>query len=166
MNVREKLIKVMSLNVVLWLLMLLALTGLLACAGGVYLLLAERVGQTDALLITGGGLIGLSGVLTVVALVSGRKQKRATGKPATGKDKQQPVRHDYDNAIEAQIRPILGDQATDWAKQNTGMAVAGALTAGVLLAASPRLRAAIVGAASPIFTRKAMQAFDQFTSNN
>ena len=63
------------------------------------------------------------------------------------------------------LRPILGNQATDWAKRNSGLAIAGALTAGVVIAASPRTRALIAGAAGPIFTRKAMQMFERMTDN-
>jgi hypothetical protein len=158
MAIKEKLIRVMSLNVVLWMLMLLALSGVLLCAGGIYTLLAANGSQVQAMLITGFGLIGLVVLLIALAVWASRRDKPApqqasAAPPATP-----------DNPIEHQLRPLLGNQATDWAKRHSGLATVGALSAGVILAASPRARAAIVGAAGPLFTRKAIQIIQQMTN--
>lgn len=157
MAIREKLIKAMSLNVVLWLAMLTAFTGLLACAGGVYLILAERFAQPEALMITGGGLLAIVALVVLFALLvtSGKKASEA-----------KKMRRNPDNILEHQLRPVLGDQATNWVKHNTGITVVGALSAGVLLAASPRLRSLIVGAASPMITRKAIQALQEWSDDD
>ncbi|MES1930748.1 hypothetical protein SADO_15909 [Salinisphaera dokdonensis CL-ES53] len=156
MGIKEKLIKVMSLNVVLWMLMLLVLSGLLLCAGGVYLLLAAQMSQVQALLITGGGLIAIVALLLLVAVLASASPKQ---KPEEKKN----VEHSTDNVIEQQLRPLLGNQTTDWAKRNSGIVTIGALTAGVLIAASPRLRAGLMGAAGPLATRQAMKYIDRLS---
>ena len=161
MGIKEKLIKVMSLNVVLWLLMLLVFSGLLLCAGGIYLLLAAQMTQVQALLITGGGLIAIVACLLLfVALSSSSTAKK------TKANENKPVEHNSDNVLEHQLRPLLGNQATDWAKRNSGLAIVGALSAGVILAASPRTRAALMGAAGPLITRKAVKFIDQLTDDS
>ena len=161
-SIKEKIIRVLSLNVVLWLLMLLVFSGLLMCTAGIYLWLGQHYSQVEALLLSGGGLVGVVALLLICVLLSSRR-KPATA-PAAASEKK-PVNSTPDNAIEHQLRPILGNQATDWAKRNRGLAIAGALTAGVVIAASPRTRALIAGAAGPIFTRKAMQMFERMTDN-
>ncbi len=161
-SIKEKIIRVLSLNVVLWLLMLLVFSGLLLCTAGIYIWLAEHYTQVEALLLSGGGLIGVVAILLIGVMLSSRS-KPASAQGKASEDK--PVNSAPDNAIEHQLRPLLGNQATDWAKRNSGVAIAGALTAGVILAASPRARALIAGAAGPIFTRKAMQMFERMTDN-
>lgn len=161
MGIKQKLIQVMSLNVVLWLLMLLVLSGLLLCAGGVYLLLAAHLTQVQAMLITGGGLVSVVALLLLVAVMAS-----SSAKTSTDNAKAEPVtNHGSDNLIESQLRPMLGNQATDWAKQHAGIAVFGALSAGVIIAASPRTRALLAGALGPLATRKAMQVAQKLTDN-
>lgn len=156
MNAKATLAKALSLNAVIWLAMLLAFTGLLFCAAGVYMLLGQSFGQTIAALITGGGLIALVAILLLLVLIvtSGKKKSKAKA-----------IRRNPDNLLEQQLRPMIGDQATNWAKRNTGVAVVGALSAGVLLAASPRLRSLLLGAAGPLATRKAIQALQDLSDN-
>lgn len=155
MNAQAILAKAFSLNVVIWLGMLTAFAGLLCCAAGVYMLLAAQFTPAEAALMTGGGLIGLVVLLLVVVLIAnaGGKQRKA-----------KQTRRNPDNLLEQQLRPVLGDQATNWAKRNTGVTVVGALSAGVLLAASPRIRSLLMGAAGPLATRKAIEALQDFTN--
>lgn len=162
MGIKQKLIQVMSLNVVLWLLMLLVFSGLLLCAAGVYMLLAARMTPVQAMLITGGGLIALVAVLLLIVALATSSSGKAEKKQVKAEG---PAQHAPDNLLESQLRPMLGDQATDWAKRHSSLAVAGALSAGVIIAASPRVRAAMMGAVGPLFTRKVMQSIDQFTEN-
>lgn len=163
MGIKQKLIQVMSLNVVLWLLMLLVFSGLLLCAAGVYMLLAARMTPVEAMLITGGGLIAIVAILILIAALaasfSGKSAKKKVKAEASGP-------RSSDNLLESQLRPMLGDPATDWAMRHSSLAVAGALSAGVLIAASPRVRAAMMGAIGPLFTRKVMQSINQFTDHS
>lgn len=157
MGIKAKLIQVLSLNVVLWLLMLTAFTGLLFCTAGVYMLLAARIGEVAAALITGGSLFALVALLLLFALLLERSGKRS---------KAMKIRDNPDNLLEHQMRPVVGDQVTDWAKRHTGIAVVGALSAGVLLASSPGLRSTLLRATGPILTRKAVQTLQQFSDNS
>ncbi|MES1925791.1 hypothetical protein [Salinisphaera sp. T31B1] len=162
MNPKATLAKVFSLNVIIWMAMLTFFAGLMFCAVGVYMLLAERLGATQASLLTGGGLIAIVALALIVVLIAsssgGKKKKKASAsKNAT---------HEPDNMIEQQLRPVLGDRATNWAKQNTGLAVVGALSAGVILAASPRFRSLLIGAAGPLATRRIMQTFNDLTDSH
>lgn len=156
MNAKAILAKAFSLNVLIWLGMLTAFAGLLCCAAGVYMLLAEQFTPAEAALITGGGLIGLVVLLLVIVLIAS-----AGGK----KSKAKQLRRNPDNMLEQQLRPVIGDQATNWAKRNTGLAVVGALSAGVILTASPRIRSLLMGAAGPLATRKAIQALQDLSDN-
>ncbi|MDA3942794.1 MAG: hypothetical protein PF694_04555 [Bacteroidetes bacterium] len=157
MSIKAKIAAAATAHMMLWLLMFILLAGILFCAWGCYLLIAATaLGPGVAALIVGGALIGLIVLVALIALASQKSNKRVAASRTTQPNKTP------DNMIEHQLRPVLGDRATDWAKQNTGVAVAGALTAGVVLAASPRLRALLVGAVGPLASRKAMQAAQRF----
>jgi uncharacterized membrane protein (DUF485 family) len=158
MGIKQKLIQVMSLNVVLWLLMLLVFSGLLLCAAGVYMLLAARMTPVQAMLITGGALIVIGAILMLLVGLATSSSDKTSKKKVKSEG---TVQHTPDNLLEGQLRPMLGDQATDWAKHHSGLTAATALTAGVIIAASPRVRAAMMGAIGPLFTRKVMQAVQQ-----
>ncbi|KEZ77384.1 hypothetical protein C41B8_10158 [Salinisphaera hydrothermalis C41B8] len=137
-----------------WLAMLIALAGIVFLALGVFWLIAPPLGAGVAALIVGGGLLGLILVCTLVAVIVGRLRARS---------KRLAPHRSTDNRIEEQLRPVIGDRATEWAKANSGIAVVGALSAGVIIAASPSMRRLVYDAARPIIARKALQAMQGLT---
>ncbi len=146
--------QVMSLNMLMWLTMLTFFAGLLACAAAAYLGMASALAPWLAALLTGLGLIG---VFILLALLI----KRALRPPAQEPKPEKVPR--VDNAVEQNLRPVIGDRATDWTRDHSGMAIVGALAAGAILTASPKLRHFVVRAAGPIFTRKIINAVQDFT---
>lgn len=156
MGIKAKMATAVIAHTALWLAMLVALAGILFCAWGIYqLLAATALGGGVAALIVGVLLIGLVVLVARIAVARQNPSRQAaveTDKP----------REPADNMLEQQLRPVLGNRATDWTRQNTGVAVAGAVTIGLVLAASPRLRSFLVGAVGPLATRKAMQAAQRF----
>jgi len=156
MSIKAKIVGAFGLNVLMWLAMWIVFAGLMFCAAGAYMALAARVDPVQAALLVGGGLIAIVALIALVALLAAR-----SGKPSEAKS----LRNNPDNVLEHQLRPLVGDKATDWAKQNTGVALVGALSAGVLLAASPGMRRLLTRAALPMITRKGLQAFQQFSDN-
>ncbi|GAB3678808.1 hypothetical protein [Salinisphaera aquimarina] len=157
MSIKAKIVSALGLNVLMWLAMWMVFAGLMFCAAGAYMALADRLTPVQAALITGGGLIAVVAILGLCALVASRSNKGSSDSVLSDSP---------DNALEHQLRPMIGDRATDWAKHNTGMAIVGALSAGVILTASPRLRSTLVRAVGPIFTRKAIRAFQQFSDRD
>ncbi len=156
MSIKSKVVGALGLNVLMWRAMWLLFAGLMFCAAGAYMALAERLDPVQAALLVGGGLIALVALIALVCVLATKSKKPSEAKA---------LRSNPDNVLEHQLRPMIGDKATDWAKQNTGIAVVGALSAGVLLAASPRLRSVLGRAAMPMLTRKTMQAFQQFSDD-
>lgn len=158
MSIKGKVAAAYAGHLLAWLGIFLLLAGLLFCAWGVYLLLAgTTLGPAYAALVVGGGLIG---IIVLLALIVALSQRSSSPSQA------QQLRQNPDNVLETQLRPVLGDRATDWAKQNTGVAVVGALSAGVLIAASPKLRKLIYSSARPVVARKAFQALQGFSDND
>lgn len=157
MSIKAKIVGALGLNVLIWLAMWIVFAGLMFCAAGAYMALAERFDPVQAALLVGGGLITIVAIIALIALLAAKSGK----KPSEAKS----LRQNPDNVLEHQLRPLVGDKATDWAKRNTGVAIVGALSAGVLLAASPGMRRILTRAALPMATRKAMQAFQQFSDN-
>lgn len=139
----------MSLHMIAWLFMLIALAGIVFLALGVFWLIAPSLGPGLAALIVGGGLLGVIVLLVLFGVIIAS---------ARGKAKKKMAQRTPDNRIEEQLRPMIGDRATEWAKANTGLTVVGALSAGVLIAASPSMRRLIYDAARPLIARKALQA--------
>ncbi|MGB7755680.1 MAG: hypothetical protein WBL23_06420 [Salinisphaera sp.] len=148
MSVKSKVAAAVSLHMMAWLAMLIALAGIVFLALGVFWLIAPPLGPGIAALIVGGGLLGLILVMTLFGLLIAKTR---------GKAKRVVAHRSPDNRIEEQLRPVIGDRATEWAKANTGITVVGALSAGVLLAASPSMRRLIYDAARPLIARKALQ---------
>lgn len=158
MNIKGKVVAAYMGHLLAWLGVLLLLAGLVFCAWGVYLLLADTaLGPAYAALVVGGGLIGIILLLGLIVALSQRSRKPS---------KAQQLRQNPDTLLEQQVRPVLGDRATDWAKQNTGIAVVGALSAGVLIAASPGLRKLIYASARPVLARKTFQALQGFSDDD
>ncbi|MES1955322.1 hypothetical protein SAHY_12114 [Salinisphaera hydrothermalis EPR70] len=153
MSVKSKIATAVSLHMMAWLAMLIALAGIVFLALGVFWLIAPPLGAGVAALIVGGGLLGLILVCTLVAVIVGRLRARS---------KRLAPHRSTDNRIEEQLRPVIGDRATEWAKANSGIAVVGALSAGVIIAASPSMRRLVYDAARPIIARKALQAMQGF----
>ncbi|WP_037337453.1 hypothetical protein [Salinisphaera hydrothermalis] len=154
MSVKSKIAAAVSLHMMAWLAMLIALAGIVFLALGVFWLIAPPLGAGVAALIVGGGLLGLILVCTLVAVIVGRLRARS---------KRLAPHRSTDNRIEEQLRPVIGDRATEWAKANSGIAVVGALSAGVIIAASPSMRRLVYDAARPIIARKALQAMQGLT---
>ncbi|MES1936540.1 hypothetical protein [Salinisphaera hydrothermalis] len=151
---KSKIAAAVSLHMMAWLAMLIALAGIVFLALGVFWLIAPPLGAGVAALIVGGGLLGLILVCTLVAVIVGRLRARS---------KRLAPHRSTDNRIEEQLRPVIGDRATEWAKANSGIAVVGALSAGVIIAASPSMRRLVYDAARPIIARKALQAMQGLT---
>lgn len=149
MNVRSKIAAAVSLHMMAWLAMLIALAGIVFLALGVFWLIAAPLGAGIAALIVGGGLLGLILVAAVTGLIVVKTRDKARRSEAE--------RNAPDERVEEQLRSMIGDRATEWTKANTGMAVVGALSAGVLVGASPGLRRLIYDAARPFLSRQTMQ---------
>lgn len=139
----------MSLNMLMWLTMLTLFAGLLCLAAAMYLALAAVLAPALAALFTGLALLGVC-LLLVIGI---RLALRAAAKPAA-QPPQPRAGTPTDNAIEHGLRPVIGNRATDWTRDNTDMAIAGALAAGVIVAASPELRHAVARAAGSIVNRR------------
>lgn len=152
MDVKSKIAAAVSLHMIAWLAMLIALAGIVFLALGVFWFIAPPLGAGAAALIVGGGLLGLVLICAVIGLIVAKARGRAR------KARKAASHHGTDHRIEEQLRPVVGDRATEWAKANSGIAVVGALSAGVLLAASPSMRRLIYDAARPLIARKALQA--------
>lgn len=150
MSVKSKIAAAMSLHMIAWLAMLIALAGIVFLALGVFWLIAPPLGAGVAALVVGGGLLGLILVLTLCAVIISRLRARSRSKQVAG-------HRGTDNRIEEQLRPVIGDRATEWAKANSGIAVVGALSAGVIIAASPSMRRLVYDAARPLIARKVLQ---------
>lgn len=145
---------VMSLNMLMWLTMLTFFASVLSLAAAIYLAIAAVLGPALAALFAGLALLGVFIVLAVVIRMALRPAPKST-------EKEREPR--IDNAVEHNLRPIIGNRATDWTRDHTGAAIVGALAAGVILTASPKLRHFMVRAAGPILTRKAISAVQDFS---
>lgn len=155
MNIKSKIAAAISLHMFAWLAMFIVLVGVIFLTAGVYWLLEPHFGQGVAAIIVGGGLLGIMLVTSLVMLLANRAGSRA----------RQAAHHSTDNRIEHQLRPIIGERATDWAKANSGIAIVGALSAGVLIAASPNMRRLVVEAARPLIARKALQVMQDLSGS-
>lgn len=142
----------MSLNMALWLIMLLLLAGLLCCAGAIYLALAAVWPQALAALVAGVVLLGVCTTLALAAWLAVRRRPEP-----------QPAAQESDNSqpVEGSVRAVVGDQAINWARDNTGLAIAGAVAAGAVLGASPGLRRSIMRISRPVAQRAFEQAVKQ-----
>ncbi|HAB07611.1 MAG: hypothetical protein V7667_14110 [Alloalcanivorax venustensis] len=155
MNIRGPLSSLFSLNALVWLAMLTGFAALLCLAAAAWFAMAPPLGAPLASLFTGLGLLVMAVLLVVVV-------QRTTHKSgSSGKDSRELSRQD--ERIEDNLRPLVGDRAAQWTREHTGTVVVGALAAGILLAASPNARRLVTRAAGPVLTRKAMDAYKDFS---
>ena len=155
MNIRRPLSSLFSLNALVWLAMLTGFAALLCLAAAAWFAMAPPLGAPLASLFTGLGLLVMAVLLVVVV-------QRTTHKSgSSGKDSRELSRQD--ERIEDNLRPLVGDRAAQWTREHTGTVVVGALAAGILLAASPNARRLVIRAAGPVLTRKAMDAYKDFS---
>jgi membrane protein implicated in regulation of membrane protease activity len=155
MNIRGPLSSLFSLNALVWLAMLTGFAALLCLAAAAWFAMAPPLGAPLASLFTGLGLLVMAVLLVVVV-------QRTTHKSgSSGKDSRELTRQD--ERIEDNLRPLVGDRAAQWTREHTGTVVVGALAAGILLAASPNARRLVTRAAGPVLTRKAMDAYKDFS---
>ncbi|MBD3651089.1 MAG: hypothetical protein HUJ15_07100 [Alcanivorax sp.] len=155
MNIRGPLSSLFSLNALVWLAMLTGFAALLCLAAAAWFAMAPPLGAPLASLFTGLGLLVMAVLLVVVV-------QRTTHKSgSSGKDSRELSRQD--ERIEDNFRPLVGDRAAQWTREHTGTVVVGALAAGILLAASPNARRLVTRAAGPVLTRKAMDAYKDFS---
>ena len=156
MNIKGTVAQALSLNVLIWLTMLTLFAGLMACAASAYLAMAPVVTPALAALYTGLGLL----VVFVLWLLVIQRILRTAPKPTVDTSESRDS-----GTLEHNLRPVLGDRATDWTRDNAGLAVVGALALGTVIAASPSTRRFVVRAAGPIFTRKLIRSVQDFTDN-
>ena len=155
MNIRGPLSSLFSLNALVWLAMLTGFAALLCLAAAAWFAMAPPLGAPLASLFTGLGLLVMAVLLVVVV-------QRTTHKSgSSGKDSRELSRQD--ERIEDNLRPLVGDRAAQLTREHTGTVVVGALAAGILLAASPNARRLVTRAAGPVLTRKAMDAYKDFS---
>lgn len=150
-RVLQGLSQLMSLNMLMWLTMLTLFAGIVTLAGAVYLAIAAVLAPALAGLLAGVSLLAVFVLLAVAVRLVLRAQAEPP-EPTT------PAEPRVDNVVAQNLRPVIGDQAVDWTRSNTDIVIAGALVAGVALAASPKLRRFVVRSTGPIVTRKAIRA--------
>lgn len=155
MNIRRPLSSLFSLNALVWLAMLTGFAALLCLAAAAWFAMAPPLGAPLASLFTGLGLLVMAVLLVVVV------QRTAHKSGSSGKESRELSRQD--ERIEDNLRPLVGDRAAQWTREHTGTVVVGALAAGILLAASPNARRLVTRAAGPVLTRKAMDAYKDFS---
>ena len=155
MNIRGPLSSLFSLNALVWLAMLTGFAALLCLAAAAWFAMAPPLGAPLASLFTGLGLLVMAVLLVVVV------QRTAHKSGSSGKESRELSRQD--ERIEDNLRPLVGDRAAQWTREHTGTVVVGALAAGILLAASPNARRLVTRAAGPVLTRKAMDAYKDFS---
>lgn len=146
MNIKSKIAAAVSLHMMAWLAMLIALTGIVFLALGVFWLIAAPLGAGVAALIVGGALLGLVLLVALIGLI--------IIKARDGSRRRAAAERSPDGRIEEQLRSVIGGRATEWARAHTGMAVVGALSAGVLAGASPSLRRLLYEVARPLVSRQ------------
>ena len=157
MSIKGRITRVVSLHYVLWFLMFMALVAMTFMAWGGYLVLAQHVSQAAAAFITGGCVIGAMGVVGFLAWLFLRPKNPPVRHLTPDEN---PERHisQPEAFIEQQLRPYVGERTTRWVQRNPGLLTVGALSAGIVLAASPRLRSTLTTVAKPILIRKGLSA--------
>jgi len=140
----------------MWLIMLLLFAGLLGCATAIYMALVIIWPHAVAMLVASLVLLVVCAVLALCIRHALRPSQPAQSQPP-------PRGSDIDQAIEDNIRPIMGSRVTDWTRQNTELAIFGAVAAGLVLGASPRLRRIIMRASEPVLGRAFSRAVKDIT---
>lgn len=153
MSIKRAVTAAVSLHMLAWLAMLLVFAGLMFLAFGSYWLIAVPLGAGAAALIVGGGLLTLMALGLLCALIASRMR--------ADKPRSRDTERATDREIEERLKPIIGERATSWTKNNTGLAIVGALAAGVIMASSPALRQGFYDATKPIIARKLLRILDR-----
>lgn len=143
----------LGLNVLMWLTMLTLFAAILFLAAAAYMALTTVLAPALAGLFSGLALLAVFLMLAIALGLMLRTPREPAQPPAEAND--QPRQH--------QRKPVLGERAGELARNHTDIVVAGALVAGVAVAASPGLRRFVVRAAGPLITRRLIRAVDDFT---
>lgn len=157
MNIRGKLAAALSLNMLMWLIMLLLFAGLLGCAAALDMALAIIWPPAVAMLVAS---LALLAVCTTLALCLKHALRPSQPAPQSQPPSREP---DIDQVIEDHIRPVMGDRAADWTRQHTELAIFGAVATGLVLGASPRLRRIVMRATEPVLGRAFSRAVKDMT---
>jgi hypothetical protein len=154
LKLKKILAGLVSLHLLARLAVLVAFAGIAFIALGCYWLLAAALYPWAAALVVGGGLILLLLIVILVGVLaaSGGRRKRPPESPA-----------DAERRIEEKLRPEIGEQATQWTKRHTGLAMIGALAAGIVVATSPDTRRTIYAAARPLVAQKVLRIMRRFS---
>lgn len=155
MNLRAKGAGLLAVNMLFWLLMLLAGAGVLALAGALYLALEDVIGQAGSAACAGAALLA---VVVILALAIYQMVKPRSDNPAAS-DPQSA-------SVDDQIRPVIGDQAAEWAREHRGTALLGVAAAGVVVAASPSLRGALLRIVEPPLRQQAARVINRFDDSS
>lgn len=155
MSIKSRIATAVSLHYLVWLALFVVVLALGFAAVGLDLLLVPQLGAPAAAFVTGGALLGLLVVCALVAWITMRIRGRARHGTTRHDNEPHSASEDF---IEQQLRPIIGERATVWARANPGLLAVGALSAGVALAASPVLRRTLFMTARPILIRKGLSA--------
>ncbi|NNC23913.1 hypothetical protein HKX42_08705 [Salinisphaera sp. USBA-960] len=157
MNLRAKAVGALAVNMLFWMLMLLATAAVLALIGALYLALAPLIGQPGAIAIAGATLLLMVAVVGGLVYRAVRPRINSAAPSADGSD----ARSDEDRD-----RSALGDMAVDWTRDHTGGVMVAALAAGVVVAASPGLRGALFRAVEPSLREQAARTIDRFADRS
>ncbi|HLQ86490.1 MAG TPA: hypothetical protein VK110_10095 [Salinisphaeraceae bacterium] len=133
----------LSLNVFVWLTMLLFFAGILFLAMAAYMSMAIALGPPIAALLTGVGLLVLCFLLVLLlyltALRAPAKERRTA--PPTTPTEQEP------------LEAVVGPRAAGWLRNHTDAAIVAALLTGTALSASASLRHMLIRTAGPTAIR-------------
>lgn len=159
MGVQKKIAAGLTLATLACIAVLGLLVGLVFIMLGIFWLLVPQVGYGYASLIVGGGVIGLilaTGLLIFLLkrIMDKRQQEEEAAASST------------DNFMEEQLRPFIGHNALEWTKAHRGWVIGGAVSAGFILAVSPRTRKILLDAATPLLSRKTLEIIQGLTDND
>lgn len=142
-----------------WLAMLVVLAGVIFLAIGGYGLLVPAIGPGAAGLVVGAVLIGLVLLAGLVGWAVAAPRPRPAPPPRA------PAA-DSEARLEAKLAPFIGRKARTWTRDHPGLAMLGALSAGVVVSASPALRRILYDAGRPIITRKTYQYLERLIDDD
>lgn len=153
---KKAVLGLVSLHMLAWLVMLVAFAGIVFLAAGVYGLLATTLVPWAAALIVGAILLLLVTIIVLlVAIMALRKPKKPRKKDQT--------QAGHEPRLEEELEAALGKQTTQWARDNTGLAMLGAAAVGLLLATNRESRKVVCDAARPVATRKVMDIIQRLS---
>lgn len=160
MSVKSKVAAAVSLHMVAWLAMLVVLTGIIFLGIGGYGLLVPRLGAGAAGLIVGAVLIGAVALAGLVGWAIAAPKAKPAPKPRSAPADRAPTAG-AEGGFESKLAPLVGRRASAWTREHTGLALLGALSAGVAVSTSPALRRILYDAGRPIVTRKVYQFLER-----